>query len=49
MTTSSSGRGITAGIKLADALLEWLELMYNRETRQRVLIALIKRLKTALD
>lgn len=42
-------RGVTAGIKLADALLEWLELMYNRETRQRILVALIKQLQTALD
>lgn len=41
-------RGVAAGIKLADALLEWLELMYNRETYQRVLIALIKRLQEKL-
>lgn len=40
-------RGADAGIQMADAILEWLNLMYQRQTRERVLTALIKRLDEA--
>ena len=43
------GRGSDAGHQMAEAILEWLELMYQRDTRQRVLDALIKRLSETAD
>jgi len=38
-------RGFKAGQKMADALIEFLHLMYQKQTAQRILSALINRLK----
>jgi len=36
--------GKKRGVKMADALIEWLHMMYNKATALRVLNALIGRL-----
>ncbi len=38
-------RGSKVGQKMADALIEFLHLMYQKQTAKRVLSALIDRLK----
>ncbi|MFA5022575.1 MAG: hypothetical protein WC508_05875 [Patescibacteria group bacterium] len=38
-------RGQAAGIKMGEATLEWLHMMYNQQTANRVLAALIERLQ----
>lgn len=38
-------RGKEAGIKMADALVEFIHMMYNKNTSLRVLRALINRLE----
>ncbi len=38
-------RGSKAGQKMADALIEFLHLMYQKQTAKRVLFMLIDRLK----
>jgi len=37
-------RGKKTGIMMADALIEWLHIMYNKVTAYRILNALIERL-----
>ena len=37
-------RGEKAGVKMADALVEWVHMMYQKATARRVLCALIERL-----
>ena len=38
-------RGSKAGQKMADALIEFIHLMYQKQTAERVLSTLINRLK----
>ncbi len=42
-------RGVKAGIQMADSLVEWIHMMYNKDTAVRVLDAMIKRLEEKRD
>ena len=42
-------RAKEAGYKMADALVEWVHLMYQRDTAKRVLNALIERLSERIE
>jgi len=42
-------RGARAGKQLADAIIEMMNLMYNRKTTVRVLVILIRRLRERLE
>lgn len=42
-------RGEKAGKQMAEILIEWLHLMYQRDTQIRVLEALIKKLTDQLQ
>ena len=46
---SEASRGVKAGERMADALLEWAHMMYNQATARRVLTALISRLRKTMD
>lgn len=39
------GRAETAGVRMADAIVEFVHLMYQKQTALRVLIALESRIK----
>ena len=41
-------RANDAGVKMADAIIEFVHLMYQKETAKRVLSALISRLQNRL-
>ena len=42
-------RSRKAGLEMADALIEWVHLMYQKDTAKRILTALIKRLSERVE
>ena len=43
-----NSRSSKAGLAMADALIEWIHLMYQKDTARRILTALIKRLSVRI-